>query len=73
MGERRFNITKSKGTPGHESKIKQMEAKQTHHEDKRHDILAAIFEQSDSFWKSEVFSSQTELLGLFLNNKLAHF
>ena len=49
-----------------------MEAKQEHHNQKKHNVFKAVFEEATSFWQGDSFSGKTELLGQFLEPNLAH-
>lgn len=72
MGLTKFNIIKSRDALGSNSLKEQTKEKQEHHDQKKHNVLKVIFEQSDYFWQDTGFSSQTELLGYFLDPKLVH-
>ena len=74
MGIMRYNMTKFRDDLGTKSVKEQMKAKQEHHDQKKHNVLKVILEQSDFFWQDTGnFFNQTELLGHFLDPKLAYF
>ncbi len=72
MGLHRFNITRSRDALGGEPVKGAMKAKQEHHDQKKHNVFKAIFEEATSFWYGDSFFDKTELLGQFLDPNLTN-
>lgn len=65
MAQQRFNATRSNIKEG-------IKAKQEHHDQKKNQVFKAVFEEANSFWQGDIFSSKTELLGQFIDPNLAN-